>query len=109
MQARSLTACIETMRLQTNPTIAGISADLMRLLGKIAQQVNGITEGQASAVHNAATAAPTTGTWAVGDEVKNSAPAEAGAVGSKYVITGWICTVAGTPGTWLEKRVLTGN
>lgn len=43
-----------------------------------------------------ATAIPTTGTWPVGSNVKNSAPA----VGSPK---GWICTVAGTPGTWVSE------
>jgi hypothetical protein len=38
-------------------------------------------------------AAPTTGTWAVTNYVYNSAPA----AGSPQ---GWVCTVAGTPGTW---------
>jgi len=38
-------------------------------------------------------AAPTTGTYRVGDIVYNSTPASAGYVG-------WVCTVAGTPGTW---------
>lgn len=39
------------------------------------------------------TAAPTTGTWRLTDVVMNSAPA----AGSP---AGWVCTVAGTPGTW---------
>lgn len=39
------------------------------------------------------TAAPTVGTWKVGDQIWNTAPAAAGA-------PGWICTTAGTPGTW---------
>lgn len=38
-------------------------------------------------------AAPTTGTWLAGDKVYNSAPAAGG-------YTGWICTMAGAPGTW---------
>jgi hypothetical protein len=38
-------------------------------------------------------AAPTTGSWLVGDVVYNSAPASAGYIG-------WVCTTAGTPGTW---------
>ena len=59
--------------------------------------------------YNSAIAAPTGNVWAIGDIVRNSAPAEAGAIGSKYVIVGWICTVSGTPGTWLEQRTLTGN
>ena len=39
------------------------------------------------------TVAPTTGTWVVGDIVYNSAPAAGGFIG-------WVCTTAGTPGTW---------
>lgn len=38
-------------------------------------------------------AAPTTGTWLVTDVVMNSAPASGQPAG-------WICTAAGTPGTW---------
>ena len=97
------------MRLTANPTLSGESPDLMRLIGKIAQQVNGLSEGQQSAYHSAATAAPTTGTFAQGDVVKNSAPAEAGGAGSKYVILGYLCVASGTPGTWVELRALTGN
>lgn len=44
------------------------------------QQVNG-------------TAAPTTGTWLVGDEVRNTTPTAGG-------VMGWICVSGGTPGTW---------
>lgn len=40
-----------------------------------------------------AAAAPTTGTWAVGDYFENSIPAAGGYMG-------WMCTAAGTPGTW---------
>lgn len=96
------------MKLPANPALPNESPDLMRLIGKINQQVNAITEGNASAFHTAVTAAPTTGTWAQGDVVKNSAPVEAGTAGSKYVITGYICVTGGTPGTWKEMRVLTG-
>lgn len=38
-------------------------------------------------------ASPTTGTWRLGDLVYNTAPAASGVVG-------WVCVVAGTPGTW---------
>jgi hypothetical protein len=41
-------------------------------------------------------AAPTSGTWTSGDKVFNVAPA----VGSPK---GWICTVSGTPGTWVSE------
>jgi hypothetical protein len=39
------------------------------------------------------TAAPIAGVWALGDEVRNSTPASSGYMG-------WVCTVAGEPGTW---------
>lgn len=55
------------------------------------------------------TAAPTSGHWAAGQRVRNSAPSEAGSAGSKYVILEWVCVTAGEPGTWLEVRALTGN
>ena len=45
------------------------------------------------------TAAPTTGTWAVGDRVWKTAPAAGGA-------PGWVCTTAGTPGTWKDMASL---
>ena len=54
-------------------------------------------------------AAPVAGTWAVGDYIINRAPSVAGGVGSRYIIHGWHCTVAGTPGTWVEVRTLTGT
>ena len=41
-------------------------------------------------------AAPTAGTWAVGDRVQQSTPV----VGQPK---GWVCTVAGTPGTWVSE------
>lgn len=72
-----------------------------------ADQVNALSEGRLRAINNAATAAPTTGTYAVGDFVANSAPVELGAVSSKYVIEGWVCITA--PLTFVQKRFLTGN
>ena len=104
------------MRVNTNQNVPQVPSELQgfrfwidRQIKDVATQLNGISEGKASAVTNAATAAPTTGTYAAGDFVKNSAPSELGGGGSKYVILGWICTVSGTPGTWLQCRVLTGN
>jgi hypothetical protein len=57
------------------------------------------------------TAAPTSTnmSWQVGDEVANSNPTELGGAGSMYIIKGWLCIGAGSPGTWREMRVLTGN
>jgi hypothetical protein len=53
--------------------------------------------------------APNYGTWGRGDIVFNPEPTELGPTSSKYVVTGWICTVSGSPGTWLPLRTLTGN
>lgn len=39
-------------------------------------------------------AVPTTGTWGLGSIIWNSAP-----VAGENI--GWVCTVAGTPGTWV--------
>jgi hypothetical protein len=82
---------------------------LFNILQSIDVQVNSLSEGHISASYNAATAAPTTGTHAAGDFIRNSAPSELGGAGSKFVVLGFLCTVAGTPGTWLSCRVLTGN
>ena len=95
------------MKLNTAPRVLDQRTE--RELRQHAVSHNLLAEGRIAARYNAATAAPTTGTHAQGDFVPNSAPAEAGSALSKYVITGWICTVGGTPGTWLEARILTGN
>lgn len=101
------------MRLQDNPALPAELPSLVRQLDTlhraIAQQVNQLSEGTAVAFYNASTAAPTAGSYNVGDFIRNSAPAELGAPGSKYIIHGWQCTVAGSPGTWLQCRFLTGN
>jgi len=45
------------------------------------------------------TVAPTVGTWNIGDIVYSKAPAASGSIG-------WVCTVAGTPGTWKTFGVI---
>lgn len=47
---------------------------------------------------NHGSAAPTAGTWQVGDLVINTA-----ATGLSDLF--WICTAAGTPGTWVASTV----
>ena len=85
-----------------------LNFQLNREIGDLKDKDEAVRMNRLSA-YNSATAAPTGNTWAIGDIVRNSAPAEAGGVGSKYVVWGYICTVSGTPGTWLEMRTLTGN
>lgn len=83
---------------------------LIDFFRKLNTKVNGLASGKfADSADNAATAAPTTGTYVQGDFVRNSNPTELGTAGSKYVLWGWTCTVSGTPGTWVQLRLLTGN
>jgi hypothetical protein len=53
--------------------------------------------------------APTSGTWTLGDEVRVTTPAVAGTAGSQYMVVGYRCTTAGSPGAWTPERVLTGT
>ena len=82
---------------------------LTDIISRANDQLNRLTEGRLSAVHNASTTFPTTGIHAQGDFVRNTSPTELGVAGSKYVIIGWVCTVSGEPGTWVQCRYLTGN
>jgi hypothetical protein len=97
------------MKLNTSPRVGVQDPNLQRELREHAQQVNALSEGRVSGTYNAQPAAPTTGIFAQGDFVKNSAPTELGSPGSAYVILGWINVTGGEPGTFLPVRGLTGN
>lgn len=88
---------------------ARLDPDVARWMREVAQQINALSEGRAVALYQSGSSAPTTGTYAQGDFVTNNTPTELGTAGQKYVIRGWICTVGGTPGTWVQFRGLTGN
>jgi hypothetical protein len=45
-------------------------------------------------------AAPTTGTWTIGDKIINSAPSHSG-------FLGWVCIAGGAPGTWTTYGPIT--
>lgn len=92
-----------------NPDIKNLTTRLVDHFRDVTLKVNGLASGSVQAIDNAMTAAPSAGTWTAGDFVHNSSKSELGAPGSKYVIQGWDCTVGGTPGTWLQRRTLTGN
>jgi hypothetical protein len=97
------------MKLNTTPRVGVNDPVLQRELREHAAQVNAMAEGRLAAFYQAAIAAPTTGSWAQGDFVRNSAPTEQGSAGSKYVVFGWINVASGTPGTFVPCRFLTGN
>lgn len=87
-----------------------LNRKLYDFLRALINKVNGLASGAFNhSADNAATAAPTTGTYAQGDFIRNSNPTELGAATTKYVIFGRICVASGTPGTWVEMRFLTGN
>jgi hypothetical protein len=97
------------MKLNRSPRIGSQDVNLLRELRDHAMQVNDLAEGRLTAAYTAATSAPTTGSNAQGDVVRNSAPTELGSAPNQYVITGWICVAGGSPGTFRQMRVLTGN
>jgi hypothetical protein len=97
------------MKLKTTPLVGATDPVVQRELREHATQVNMISEGRIAGFYGALTAPPASDVWMQGDEVRNSAPTELGTAGSKYVIDGWKCVVSGTPGTWVQKRFLTGN
>jgi hypothetical protein len=84
-----------------------LNFQLYKILRLIINQLNGLTEGQVQSVTNATAAAPTAGTYQVGDVVRNSNPGELGSAGSKYILYGWLCTAS--PLTFKELHCLTGN
>jgi hypothetical protein len=66
---------------------------------------NDFTSGAGVATPSAGNAAQ----WYAGDTIRNTSPSVLGTAGSRYVISGWVCTAQGDPGTWHEQRTLTGT
>jgi hypothetical protein len=85
-----------------DPALTRRLAELQR---ENASLVNALALGQIAGAVNAAASPPSTGTFAVGDFVRNSNPTEAGTAGSKYVVFGWIKLASG----FVPMRFLTGN
>lgn len=96
-------------RLPQSDSLHDMRLRLTEHLRNVATQVNAVSEGTMQGTYNAVTAAPTAGTYALGDFVRNASPAELGTSGSKYVVTGFLCVSAGSPGTFVQCRSLTGN
>jgi hypothetical protein len=92
------------MKLNTTPR-RNVDAAQAQWERQLANAVNAIAEGRQAAFYTAAASVPTTGTYAEGDFVLNSAPAELGSASSKYIIHGWRYV----SGAFLQCRFLTGN
>jgi hypothetical protein len=95
------------LKLNITPRVPGDAA-LIREFKDHAQQVNALSEGRLVASYNAVPSAPTTGAYAVGDVVRNSAPTELGTTPNKYVVYGWMC-LDDSPLTFVQMRFFTGN
>jgi hypothetical protein len=76
-----------TVNFQAFQSISDVNIELVSNIYQ-----NG-TVNVSTELYNQFSAAPSSGTWAVGDVVWNSVPTAGGTIG-------WVCTTAGTPGTW---------
>jgi len=94
------------MKLRNSPRVGINNPDLQAELREHALQVNGLSEGRIANTYNAQTAAPTTGDFAIGDIVRNSAPTETGS--PAFVVYGWMC-LDDNPLTFVPLRIPTGN
>lgn len=86
---------------------------LTDIIRAICNQVNQLSEGAITARYQAQSSVPTASVpAAVGDIVWDSNTTVRGSVApgiaASYVRVGWICNVAGSPGTWQEMRIPTG-
>jgi hypothetical protein len=94
----SIFTCTD-VRLSDN-VVSGFSTATIGLRTSTATVVGSIGSGYAIdsnctgvVVEASGSAAPVAGAWAVGSRVIHTAPAAGGNIG-------WVCTTAGTPGTW---------
>lgn len=78
---------------------------LQKEFDRLSLQFRALQDGRLTAVRYA-TAAPTQGKNAQGDIVRNSNPVNVAAT-PDYVTYGWLCTVSGEPGTFVELRIPT--
>ena len=94
-------------------TPAALKIALTKTLSAIAVKLNQLASGVLAGHDDVYVAVPTVGTWVHGDYVKKGSPVEAGGVGAKYVIMGWIRLTSGSANVlntdWVEDRRLTGN
>lgn len=94
------------MKLNVTPRASIKDPDLQRELREHATQVNMLTEGKMAAKYSALSAVPTTGSYEVGDYIPNKTPAIVGTSPNRYIVNGWRCVTAGTPGTFVECKEL---
>lgn len=95
--------CVSALTAPTNYNIESVSGQLnlvsdnygtVRVISP--NFPNTYAMGAGGVKHCRGTGVPTALAWNVGDRIANSAPAVAAS-------KGWVCTVAGTPGTWVSE------
>ena len=74
-------------------TTVGLTASVSASTMYIVDSVEDIRPFVSQRALRYSSAAPTSGTWVLGDKIYNSSPSASG-------YEGWICTSPGTPGTW---------
>jgi parallel beta-helix repeat protein len=87
------TAPITNLRAHGNHLAGTTNATVVNTPASVAN-IYSFNNGFASQRITSASAVPSTGTWAAGDKCYNTAPS----AGQAFA---WVCTVAGTPGTWV--------
>lgn len=82
------------VQLPQNPDTAysrELVFQLKTIFRALTNKLNGIADGRLSAIDSTGTAAPTTGTWAQGDQVRNSNPTElAESVTAATLLNSWV-------------------
>ena len=80
---------------------------LVDIITQLTTQVNNVSEGRLAGRYYNVTVSPnsTAVAGAVGDFASNANITVIGATPNRYVIPGWVCNVAGTPGTWQPLQV----
>lgn len=86
-------------------------ADFAEIIRSICNAVNQLAENRITAKYNASSIVPsgTAVSYQTGDFVPNSNSTVLGTVGAQYIVEGWMCVAPGTPGTFVEKRFITGT
>ena len=82
---------------------------MVEMVRQVEDAINRLSEGRIYQNYNAATSEPsgTAQSYQVGDVVRNLSPTPTGS--PEYVLWGWLCVASGSPGTFRELRIPTGN
>ena len=112
MSRLSTTALLPQLPRDASQYDRELNAALQNSLANISQQINQLAEGRAVVHYNEDTAVPTSGSYRLGDFVRNSNPSEiSGSTAVKYVLRGWVCVSNGSASatSFVQVRSPTGS